>query len=273
MRVASRRKQVAWIGVTALALSGGGIAAFLLATVFRSADHFRAYHGDTRVRYELGAEAVAAIIARALPQSLASVEATHGRPFAKPVTIHVCASTGSFDRYGFGVGGAGGFLLNNRLFISPKPQNTAERLPRLLTHELSHLHLEQQLGALQFARRVPAWFSEGLAVYVSGGGGAESVSERDARSAIAEGRVFRRDATGSLFFRQTSARDGLTAHLFYRESALFIAFLAGGNPSAFAQLLHAVQDGKHLSPAFEAAYGRDIGALWRDFCRENDAAP
>jgi hypothetical protein len=52
-----------------------------------------------------------------------------------------------------------------------------QRLPALLTHKLSHAHLGSWMSQLGFWR-LPQWFKEGLAVLVSGGGGAEGVSVR-----------------------------------------------------------------------------------------------
>lgn len=260
------RKRVFWIGATGFAFAAGMAALVVaLAPLYRSTSHFRVVEGEARVRYEPGAEEAAAVVAQALPAAIATVERGHGRPFTKPVVIHVCATTASFDRHGFGVSGAGGFVLNGRLFLSPKPQNTADRLPRLLTHELSHLHLEQQLGTLRGARQLPGWFKEGLAVYVAGGGGAETVSEAEARDAIARGRTFKLDTRGSLLFPQTAARDGLTPHLFYRESAMFVGFLARLDPGAFKRLLASIQDREAFDSAVNGAYGRDLAELWAQF--------
>ncbi len=257
----------------ALALAAGCALAIAVALPFlRSTDQFLPFAADARVRYEPGAEKNAAIIARALPEAIATVERFQFRPFAKPVTIYVCASTTTFDRHGLGVSGAGGFVLNGRLFISPKPQNTAERLPRILTHELSHLQLGQQLGMLRYTRNLPGWFKEGLAVHVSDGGGAETVSEAEGRDAIARDRTFRLHESGSLIFPQTGARDNLPAHLFYREGAMFVGFLARLDPAAFKRLLLDIQDRHAFADAVAHAYGRDLPALWREFSSETKTA-
>ena len=235
-----------------------------LMPLLRSTKKFRAFVDDARVRYEPGAENAAAVIARALPEAIATIERAQFQPFANPVEIFVCASTDSFERYGYGVAGAGGFVFHGRLFISPKPQNTAERLPRLVTHELSHLHLDQRLGLLRFAGGLPGWFKEGLAVYVSGSG-AETVGEAEARDAITHSHIFKPDDTGSLFFPQTGTRDGLKVHLFYRESAMFVEFLAHRDSAAFKQLLLALEDGQSFADAMRRAYGADVATLQAEF--------
>ena len=159
-----------WLAA-ALVFGGGGALAYAgLRPLLRSTEAFLPLAADPRVRFEPGAEAAAAVIARALPEAIATIERAQFRPFARPVAIQVCATTASFERFGFGVSGAGGFVLNGRLFLSPKTQNTAERLPRLLAHELSHLHFDQRLGMIRHQRALPGWFREGLAVHVSGSG-------------------------------------------------------------------------------------------------------
>ncbi|MES2697523.1 MAG: hypothetical protein V4773_28920 [Verrucomicrobiota bacterium] len=259
-----------WLVVKSLVLLAVCVLVFqVVAPQLRSTEHFVPVGNEPRVHYEPGAENAAHTIAQALPAAIAAVEAGHFRPFSQPVVVHVCATTESFDRYAFGVQGAGGYVYAGRLFISPKPVNTAERLPRLVTHELSHLHLEQAAGMFWMASAVPGWFKEGLATHVARGGGAEAVSEAEARAAIATGRVFQRDASGSILFPQTGQRDGLPAHLFYRESALFVAFLARAAPTgSFEQLLLALQDRTDFSDAIQKSYARDLPTLWSEFTAE-----
>jgi hypothetical protein len=261
-----RRKRLIWIVASAIAVSA--VAAFLLrvlAPLFRSTDDFLVLASDVRIRYQPGAEAAASVVAQALPAAIATIERAQFRPFVRPVQILVCATTTRFDRHGYGVRGAGGFVLNGRLFLSPKPQNTPERLPRLLTHELSHLHLEQQIGMLRGSRQLPGWFKEGLAVHVSNGAGAENVTAAEAKQAIVRGRTFRLDTKGSWLFPQTAARDGLEPHLFYRESALFVSFLARSDPAAFQRLLIALQDRQPFGATVKRTYQQDLAALWTQF--------
>jgi hypothetical protein len=100
--------------------------------------------------YEPGAEALAAAVAASLPEAIEAVQARQYRPFVLPVTVYVCATMDSFASY-TGSKNAGGHVLNRRLFISPKPENTTERVPRVLTHELSHLQIAQQISLLRAA--------------------------------------------------------------------------------------------------------------------------
>jgi hypothetical protein len=235
--------------------------------LLRSTDQFVAWPGDARVRYEPGAEQMAEVVAAALPDSVRTVEARQYRSFARPPTIFVCASLATFASYG-GDAKAGGYVLNQRLFLSPKPENTVERIPRVLTHELSHLHIEQQLGAIRWWRGFPTWFQEGLAAFVSDGGGAENASEDEARRAIATGQTFAPVTTGGLFHRPSAHTYGMTAHLFYREGAMFFGALKRRDEPAFRRFLLGVEDGAPIEAAFEVGYGETLAAAWARFVAE-----
>ena len=106
------------------------------------------------------------------------------------------------------------------------------RLPAILTHEMSHAHLRTWISQLS-VMRLPQWFKEGLAVMISGGGGAEGVSELQARAAIKRGDHIAIESSSSVFnlgavrFKQppiipdTSFR----IQLAYRQAGMFVTFL------------------------------------------------
>jgi hypothetical protein len=242
--------------------SGGCSTCRALAAANRSVEQFQQSHTDARVFFEPGAEALAEDVAANLERAVADVAQAQRGPFVIPVRVFVCATVESFHSYGASLH-AGGHTLNHRVFISPKPENTAERVPRLLRHELSHLHLGQRLSLVADAS-VPPWFSEGLAVRVSGGGGAEGVSEADARRAILEGRTFSPDS-GGVFQRRYGVDFGLPEHLFYRQAALFLDFLDGLDRTAFVKLIDLVEHGESLEQAFQASFGTGIQTLWARF--------
>ena len=181
--------------------------------------------------------------------------------------IYVCATIESFKAYGAPSDKLGGFVLNKRLFISPKPENTAERIPRLLTHELSHLHIEQHIGLLKVGL-IPSWFKEGLAVYVAQGGGAETVTAEQARNAIQQDKYFQPDTEGSLLFHKGAHDYGLEAHLFYRQASLFVAYLHQLDNAKFKHFLLAIEDGGTFATAFKNAYAIDIAEAWQGFLAE-----
>jgi hypothetical protein len=91
-----------------------------------------------------------------------------------------------------------GVTIFGRVNLSPKlfsPQH--QRLRAILTHELSHAHIQGWIGEYAYLY-LPNWFKEGLAVMLSGGGGAELVSEEEARIAIQRGEKIVIDDAGSL---------------------------------------------------------------------------
>jgi hypothetical protein len=259
----------------------GLVIALVLAALFgsfgprayallRPTNQFRAWPSDARIRYEVGAERMAEQVASALPTAIQTIEQRQFRPFAAPPTLYVCASLKTYASFG-GDASSGGYVVNGRLFISPKPQNTPERIPRLLTHELSHLHLEQQLGAVRWMRQLPMWFQEGLAAYVSGGAGAEQVSDADARRALAAGRVLAPETVGGIFYRSTPSTFGMHPHLFYREGAMFLQRQEVRDSNRFRSFLLAVEDGVPLDAAFRGSYGESLEEAWKLFVEQQKA--
>jgi hypothetical protein len=263
------RKRTSLLFTALLACIGmsGCMAGSAVLAMTKTTDPFLAYAADPRVMYEPGAEGQAQHVAEALPAALQAVQHAQYRDFVAPVKIYVCASIESFKAYGAPSGKEGGFVLNKRLFISPKPANTAERISRVLTHELSHLHIEQQTGLLKSAR-IPSWFKEGLAVYVAKGGGAETVTEVQARNAIQQNKYFQPETEGSLLFPKRAHDYGLDPHLFYREASMFVAYLNQRDNAKFKDFLLTIEDGVPFATAFNNAYGADIGDVWLGFLVE-----
>jgi hypothetical protein len=260
---------------TAAALSLATLLALLVLTrpllsfaitLSRSTAAFVPTTDDARVLFEPGAEAEAALVASALPSAIATVERALGGPFARPIAVHVCATPETFARF---TGGdrAAGTTLGARLFLAPKLGRTPERVPGVLAHELSHLYFQQREGVYAFHRGFPPWLAEGIGVWASGGGGAEGVSDAEAAQAILEGRAFVPTVPGFFSSRPAASAYGLDAHLFYRESGLFVAYLHARDPGAFHRMVEALERGEPLARAFPAAYGVEVDAAWRDFVR------
>jgi len=110
------------------------------------------------------------------------------------------------------------------------------RLRGVLTHELSHVHLFGWRSSLFSAP--PSWFTEGLTVAVSDGGGAEGVSEVEAAEALRKGYAivvtndgrWRDFASIRLEIEPPGdpSRDDFVTfrqRLAYREAAMFVACL------------------------------------------------
>jgi hypothetical protein len=228
----------------------------------RSTDHFVPLEAEPRVLYEPGAEAFAQQMAELLPEAIERVEAGHYRPFAKPVTIRVCASEESYEKL-TGLKAPASVTLKGVFF---SPQLVKEQRPLLLylAHELSHLHLEQQIGKWKFAR-IPGWFKEGLATYVSGGGGAQKVSESEAIEAIKAGKHFEPHETGGIFFRKYGHHWGLSPHMFYRQSMMFVAYLKSIDEQKYRSFLLSIQDGTCFSDSFDDAFNARPEEIWQEF--------
>jgi hypothetical protein len=249
---------VAATGVMVLGAAGCG-AARQVWTAMRSTSGFKA-SSDPRVFYEPGGERLLPAVVAAVPGATQRVEAALGRPFTVPVRIYVCATLGSYMKFTGHDRSGGDTTFRKKIFISPKPENTPERMPAVVAHEMTHLHVAQDLS-LWRSSRLPFWFNEGLAAFVSGGGGAEGVTDAEAARAIVAGQRLAPDYSPG----RTASSFGLTPHMFYRQGAMFFGYLKGRDPEAFRRFLSGVEDGKTLERAFEDAYATPIDVRWNAF--------
>ena len=243
-------------------------------------DRLPALSDNSLVHYEPGAENSAREVAALLPAAIARVEAAQGLPFAYPVTLGVYATMDAYlAANGTGSPAPVGTALFGRVNLSPElfgPQR--RRLPAILTHELSHAHIEGWLSQHAWIHPVafvylPNWFKEGLAVAVSGGGGAELVSEEEARQAIQRGEQIEINDAGSLLnlsdirYGSAPAQQDPSWYptvLAYREAGLFVSYLQEDKP-AFDRMMSAILDGRAFADAVSEGYHSDVRTLWRKF--------
>ena len=203
-----------------------------------------------------------------LSEAIAVVEMEQYRKFAKPIKIYAVSTLHNLRKY-CGYKDVLGCVVNEKLFLSPRiltqPEGT---LPRLLTHELSHLHIAQQLSLLQRAN-VPTWFREGLAVYVSTRNDASAKLDfKEAKTKISQGKAFYPNEEGSLFFQKDNASFHLSRRLFYREAASFVQFLHDADSTGFRDLLLSIQDKQAFSSSFQKCYGVTVDAKWKEFVEQ-----
>ena len=229
----------------------------------KSTDEFLSLNQDSRIRYEDGALKFASEIAPYLDTAINTIETKQGK-FKKPVVIYVTKSIDSFSSFCTSNRPVA-CVIGSRLFVSPKLLNEKERLPRILTHELSHLQLTQSIGRWNYQTLLPTWFKEGLAVYVSNGGGAEGVSEREAYEAIKQGKTIEPNGSGNLLFQKTASSFGLKTHMFYRQSEMFVKWLHDKNLASYSRLFAVLNSGKTLDEALLSVYGFDIQQAWNEF--------
>src|SRR5580658_7371324 len=144
-----RRIFLAVVGApVALIAIGAGVAfavprtRHLIAARWNVPDRMPALSDNSQVHYQPGAEDFARDVAALLPDAIWRVEAVHGRPFAHAVIVGAYATPEAYAA----ANGAGsavpvGVTFAGRVNLSPKlfqPQH--QRLPAILTHELSHAH-------------------------------------------------------------------------------------------------------------------------------------
>ena len=251
-----------------VSLSGCSIVRSSIA-MMRSTDHFIAHSKDPRVVYESGAEIFADSVAAILTQSIQKVENRQYRFFVEPVRVYVCATEESFYKLSDARVKA---FVNNKLLLSPRLMDEPEYIHLYLTHELSHLHLYQQLGLLNF-RKLPTWFKEGLATFVSDGGGAQTVSEDEAVKSITDGKHFIPLSGGYFgFFNQQSLVDNaLSHHMRYRQYMIFVSFIKNMDEEKFKILLLSIQDGVNISDSIKISFNTTLEKIWQDFITDTDS--
>jgi hypothetical protein len=230
---------------------------------------------NSQVHFERGAEDYAHDVAALLPGAIARVEATHGRPFAHPVALGTYATPAAYAAAnGLGSIVPVGTTFFGRVNLSPKLFWSQQwRIRAILRHELSHAHLQGWIGGNAFVR-LPNWFKEGLAVMVSGGGGAEMVSEEEARAAIRRGEIIAIDDAGSLQslgdlrFERIPVKTAASWYpvvMSYRQAGMFVSYLRESDAPAFERMMNAILDGRLFAEAVAVSYGQDVHALWQKF--------
>lgn len=260
------RRYFALVLLAAVALLASGCQITRAVSAWtQSKSHFHACTSDAPIVCEPGSETLARAAAIALPPALDAVARAQFAPFPRPVTIYTYASRESYVAHTGQARESAGSVFLQAVHLSPKllDQEPA-RLPRILTHELSHLHLAQGMSTLAWSR-VPEWFSEGLAVYVSHGGGAETVSVQAARAAINQGKHFVPEATQSWLGAKHAASYGLEAHMYYRQAALFVEHLHDSEPAAFERLIRSLAGGAQFDSSVRSAYATPLDELWTQF--------
>jgi hypothetical protein len=239
-------------------------------------DRLPALSANSQVHYQPGAEGYARDVAALLPDATTRVEAVHGRPFAHPVTVGVYVTPEAYaSANGLGSTVPVGVTFSGRVNLSPKLLlQQRQRLPAILMHELSHAHIYGWIGRMAYYR-LPNWFKEGLAVMVSAGGGAELVSEEDARAAIKRGeRLIIDDAARLQDFNEVRLERApvktapwYPVVLAYRQAGMFVNYLRESDGPAFDRMMNAILDGRAFTEAVSVGYHEDVQSLWQKFAQ------
>jgi hypothetical protein len=250
----------------------------IISGLLHMPDRMPALSDNSQVHYEPGAEDFARDVAALLPDAIARVEAVHGRPFEHPVIVGVYATPEAYEAAnGLDSMVPTGVTIFGRVNLSPKlyrPQH--QRLRAILTHELSHAHIQGWIGEYDYLY-LPNWFKEGLAVMVSGGGGAEFVNDDEARAAIQRGEKIVIDDTGGLSKLTDVPLEKSPENkpswypvvLAYREAAMFVDSLREWDRPGFDRMMNAILDDRPFKEAVTVGYQNDARSLWERFIKAN----
>lgn len=252
-------------GVLVLAmvtLSGCG---FVGSKVARVTTDFEVLASDNRVVYERGAETLAEEAAKQLPQAMKAVESRQFGAFKAPVKVYAFAGTKSFARYASVPEVVKGAGLESEVYLSGLLLGKMNEVGGMLGHELSHVQMSQTLGTMTYNRSMPRWFREGLAIYVSDGGGATSVSEAEAKEQFLRGIHFTPETEGTLLNLTLPGSKGLEPRIFYRQSGMFVQYMAGRYPAQFETLVKGLQEGDTFEAEFAAAFNVKVDEMLQTF--------
>jgi hypothetical protein len=254
----------------------------LISGFLNMPDRMPALDANSQVHYQPGAENSARDVAALLPDAIARVEDVHGRRFAYPVIVGVYATPEAYETAnGTGSTVPVGVTVFGRVNLSPKlfgPQR--QRLRAILTHELSHAHIQGWIGGYAYLY-LPNWFKEGLAVMLSGGGGAEFVSEEEARAAIQRGEtIIINDARGlskltdvPLEKQPENRPSWYPVVLAYREAGMFVNYLRESDRPGFDRMMNAILDDHPFTEAVTVGYHDNVRSLWEKFVGQGLRGP
>jgi hypothetical protein len=201
-----------------------------------------------------------------MPEAIRQVESAHYRAFAQPIAVHVCGTDQCFSAHVTSRDVSGATVPDNLVFLSPRLfDREAHRLPLILSHELSHLHLGQQIG--HYTHTVPIWFHEGLAAYASHGGGADYASEDEARAALNTGRAFAPATLDTADTRHRADFWKLSPYLFYRQAMMFLDHLKHAGEDRFRDFLLRVQNKEDFALAFGSTYNMTLDEAGQEFLK------
>ena len=225
---------------------------------------FETLQTDRRVHYEPEARAAAVLLAESYPAAITQIETKLGDKLHTAPEVYLCASDACFVKYAFNEESrAEARWRGNLILLKAKTLEVEGRLLPVFAHELVH--------AFWFQRNIgctPRWWTEGLAVESSNGGGAEKILRSLAAQAIRDGQVFEASDENSCWTRMPPNLNGMAWPMFYRQSGMFVEWMRTHDPKAFAMLLVKLRDGDNLTKTIESAYGQKVITLqleWKKF--------
>lgn len=241
----------------AVFLSMGGCS-LVESHVARWTTEFNVLPSDSRILYEDGAEKLAHEVARHLNNAMRVVETRQLGKFKEPVKVYAFASPESFSKFSGISDKARGASLGSEIYLSGLMMELPEEVYGMIGHELSHVQLSQTMGAITFNRSLPRWFREGLAIYISDGGGAPRDYENETINMFVEGKHFVPEDTGSLFNRSLQSTAPIGPRMLYSQSGMFVKYLANTYPDEFKAFLKGLQEGKQFKDHFKESFDDNV---------------
>lgn len=218
---------------------------------------FDTLQADKRVHYEPEAKTNAENLAANYAQTIQQIEARLGGTLQTTPQVYLCASDACYLKYAFNQEARAEARGRGNLVLLKATTLEAEgRLLPVFTHELVH--------AFWFQHGVhctPRWWTEGLAVEASNGGGAEKVTRLEALQAMQEGKIFQASDENSCWTRMPPQLNGMAWPMFYRQSGMFVQWMRVRDPEGFSALLIKLRSGDNLATAIESVYGQPLTAL------------
>jgi len=203
-------------------------------------------------------------IQNVLPDLIDSIEKKELHKFLELPNIYVCSTNKSFCRYsGAKFPGPRAKVTPKGLFVSPRLKG-AKDWREIVYHELSHVILLQYLGIYHYIQ-IPIWFNEGLATYISNGGGSGNITDSAATFEILKGNHFHPVASENMLFPKSFSNDNIPPWMEYRQSMLFVKFMKEGQEKEFESFLNAVFNKKSFSKSIGNSYRVNNSELWNKF--------
>ncbi len=228
---------------------------------------FEKMNNTSSIFFDSEAKDIATQVVKLLPESISTVTTNQyvGFKDLEALEIYIFSSKQRYANYSGSSSLARGSATKDEIYLSPIIRDRIETLDNIVVHELSHIHLRQYIGTWRYWTEVPGWFHEGLAVEISGGGGAEKVSDDQAIAAIKSGKHFTPREKSGLFGHKFAHNYGLKPQLYYRQSNLFVRYLINQNPEAFKQAYLALIEGAEFKDIWVSKYAKSIPLLWKEF--------
>ncbi|MBN2727767.1 MAG: hypothetical protein JXR53_00930 [Bacteroidales bacterium] len=226
----------------------------------RNPKGFVSYNANIQIESK-NDEQFAGEIQKIYPKLIDSIENKLNSKFKSTPVVFICSTNESFCKCtGAKFPGPRAKVTAQGIFISPRLHGSIDWFD-IFYHELVHSIMFQKLGSHSYYT-IPIWFHEGLATFVSNGGGSGNITDSIAINEILKGNHFYPHAS---FIRSYLSKPKLAPWIEYRQYMLFVKFLNNNSKPEFDKLIQSILEKKHFSKSITDAYGKNIHTLWSLF--------